>query len=357
MEPEPSPWTRDLNERLAQLQARYPGELGVYVRDLDSGETVSMRAEEMWYLASGVKVPVAVAVVRAIEDGALALDSQILLRADDFVDGAGATNRHPAGSRLSVDFLMEQMLVYSDNTATDVLIRQVGLDRVNAVAQELQAPGGGPITTLADVRRHVYSALHGDAFNLTGNDLLALRRAAAGTERIDRLAQLLGVNRADLLITDLDQAFDTYYATPLNAAPLSAFAELLAAIAEGRAVGPDGTGYLLDVMTRIRTGDRRIKAGLPRDVLFAHKTGTQHRRVCDLGVVLRGGREGGRRVVVAACTRGAVPLARSERALRDVGAAIAASGVLQRVPVKATAVSAGVRPNVSPASNAADVRR
>ena len=300
--------------------------------DLDSGETVSMRAEEMWYLASGVKVPVAIAVIRLIENGELSLDAELILSADDYVDGAGATNHHRPGTPLSVRYLIEQMLIYSDNTATDMLIRRVGLDYVNAVARELQSDAGGPITTLADVRRHVYSALHGDAFQLTGNDLLALRRAAMGSQRIDRLAELLGVSRADFLIADLDQAFDAYYATALNAAPLRDFGQLLAAVAEGRALGPDGTGYLLDVLARVVTGERRIKAGLPKSAVFAHKTGTQHRRVCDLGIALSSDPAGGRRVVIAACSRGPVALVRSERALRDVGAAVAASGVLAPDP-------------------------
>ncbi len=324
------PWTQDLNARLARIQEDFPGELGVHVRDLDSGESVSMRAEEIWYLASGIKVPVAIAVVRAIENGTLALDSRIVLEASDYVDGAGSTNSHRPGTPLQVDYLVDQMLVYSDNTATDMLIRTVGLDRVQAVARELMVESDGAITTLADVRRHLYSALHGDAFQLSGNDLLALRRSAAGSARIDRLAQLLGVSRSQFLMTDLDSAYDAYYASGLNAAPLTDYAQVLVALAEGRALAPEGTGYVIDVMSRVATGDRRIKAGLPRGTVFAHKTGTQHRRACDFGIALRGDAEGGRRVIIAACTRGAVPLARSEQALRAVGAAVAASGVFDQ---------------------------
>lgn len=325
-------WVETLQKRLEAIDAAYPGELGVYVHDLDSDASVSLRADQPWYLASGVKVPVAIAVIRAVENGELTLDSRIVLEADDFVDGAGRTNSHPAGTPLRVDYLIEQMLIVSDNTATDVLIRTVGLERVNAVAAELMSETRGPITTLGDVRRHVYSTLHANAFQLTGNDLLALRRAAMGKERVERLAQLLRVPSAEFLLTDLDSAFEAYYATNLNTASLQDYGRMLIAVAEGQALAPEGTGYLLDVLSRVVTGDRRIKAGLPGTVVFAHKTGTQHRRICDLGLALGRDRTGGQRVVIAACSRGAVSLARSEQALRDVGRAVAASGLLTRSP-------------------------
>jgi len=107
------------------------------------------------------------------------------------------------------------------------------------------------------------------------------------------------------------------------------FGHMLAALGEGLALGPDSTAWLTGVMTRVRTGDRRIKAALPAGVGFAHKTGTQHRRYCDLGIAsvqVRGRTE---QVVIAACARGSASLAAGERALRDVGAAVTASEVLK----------------------------
>src|SRR5690606_12472713 len=109
-----APWVESLQQRLQVLQQGYPGELGVYVHDIDSGQSVSLRSEESWYLASGIKVPVAISVIRAIEQGELALDSRVELLPSDFVDGAGQTNSHAAGTPLRVDYLIRQMLVYSD---------------------------------------------------------------------------------------------------------------------------------------------------------------------------------------------------------------------------------------------------
>ena len=324
--PEP-PWAAPLLADLDAADRTFPGELGVYVHHLGRDEYLSYRADETWYLASGVKVPVAIAVLRLVERGELALDTRLVLRKDDPVDGAGGTNRHAVGARLRVDYLLDQMVRYSDNTATDMLIRRVGIDQVNEVGRELLAAQDLVITSLADVRRLAYSGFHVRAAGLGSQELLALRRAAPGPDRIKRLAELLQVSPAEFLFDDLDSAFEAYYASHVNSARLSDFGRMLAALCNGLALRPESTAYLIDLMARAETGRRRLGAGLPPGARFAHKTGTQHRRVCDLGVVSLTVQGRPEHVVVAACARGE-SLARSERALREVGAAVTRSGVL-----------------------------
>nr|WP_181919678.1 serine hydrolase [Alkalilimnicola ehrlichii] len=246
-------WKQRLEQRLIEIDTDYPGELGVYVQDLTTGDAVSFRGEQSWYLASGIKVPVAIEVMRRIEQGEFSLDTTLRLLSSDYVDGAGETNWHPPGTELSVRFLLEQMLVRSDNTATDVLIRQVGLDAVNNAARQLAPEGLGEITTLADVRRHAYSAFHESAFTLQAKDFLALRQANQEQERIALLATILDVEPTDFAVADLRTAFERYYATNLNGGQLTAFSTLLAALAQGQALGADGTAYLMDVLSRIQT--------------------------------------------------------------------------------------------------------
>ena len=322
-------WASDLRPQLQRIDDAFLGDIGVYVLDVDSGEHVSFRGDEGWYLASVVKVPVAIAVLRAVEARELALDTPVVLLDSDYVDGAGGTNLHRAGTPLRIDYLLEQMLVHSDNTASDMLIRTVGLDRVNRIAQELVSSQVGPITTLADVRRRTYSAFHADASKLAGRDLLTLRQARDERARLATLARLLGVAPDTLAPGTLDSAFAAYYDTHVNTAPLRDYAHMLAALVLGHALTPPSTDYLLDVMSRVQTGKKRLRAGLPRDVGFAHKTGTQHRRACDFGIVTVHTQPLPRHVVIAACTRGDASLTRSERALRDIASAITRSGALR----------------------------
>src|SRR3546814_13748219 len=53
-----------------------------------------------------------------------------------------------------------------------------------------------------------------------------------------------------------------------------AIASALTRLARGTLLSPDSTEYLLDVMSRTRSGPRRLKAGLPAGWQFLHKTGT-----------------------------------------------------------------------------------
>ena len=339
-------WQQRLTEALARIDAVPDGpRIGVYARDLASGESVSFHAEQSWYLASTVKVPVAIAVLRGIARGAYTLDTPVTLRADDYVDGAGSTNRHAVGAALPIRFLLEQMVIHSDNTASDMLIGLVGLAQVNAVAAEV-APGGfGPITRLAEVRRATYGQLVPAARSLAGRELLLLRQQRDDSARLQVLARLVQVPVRDFRLATLGDAYDAYYATGLNAGRLDAYGELLARLADGQLLPPTQTRYLLGLMERVVTGPQRIRAGLPAGARFAHKTGTQRGRFCDAGIVQPAG---GTRVLVVACTRGELSLARAERALREVGTALCRSGVLtQGVP---DAPSCAVRPPAVPAA-------
>lgn len=317
------PWAERLEARLALLEAGFDGELGVHVRELEAGERHGWRDDEFWYLASLIKVPVAIELMRRVEAGEMALHERLRLQRSDYVDGAGATNWAAPGSALSLRELLESMLIASDNTATDMLIRHLGLESVNQRALQLTPAGGlGPITTLIDVRRHAYAYLHPDAFVLSGLDFIELRKRSGEKGRLAWLRQRLGLSSQELLLASIDEAYGRYYATELNSGRLNAFADLLEELAQGRALGPQGTGELLAIMARTSSGDRRLKAGLGRDVRLSHKTGTQHRRVCDAGIATHGQGDEARRVVIVACVRGELELARNEQLLAAVGRAV-----------------------------------
>jgi beta-lactamase class A len=325
-------WAANVQHNIQRIT--HSGELGVYIKDMRSGAVVSVRGDEPWYLASGVKVPVAVTLLQQVEKGTLSLDSTLRLAETDYVDGAGRTNRYRPGSQLSVRFLLEQMLIYSDNTASDMLIRLVGLDAVNAMLEDQVPQGFGKVTTLADVRRSIYSGFHPQAASLKGRDFLRIR-AQPDHRRIGELAKVIAVPVEQFSLNSIDGAYDAYYATHLNTGSLAAYAAFLEAILRGQFLQPDTNTYLLDLLAHVKTGARRIKAGLPASVTFAHKTGTQHRRICDLGIASGPASTATENatLLIAACTRDFSSLAEAENALRQVGEILTQSGVWSTEPV------------------------
>jgi beta-lactamase class A len=328
--------TAQLQSELAAIPLKRGVELGVHVLDLTSGAALDHGSTQRWYLASLVKLPIAIAVLRGVERGSFTLDTTLRLRADDRVDGAGQTNQQPIATELPLRYLLEQMMAYSDNTASDMLIDLVGLATVNETVASLVPQGFGPITSLADVRRKVYGELTPGASQLRGNDLLRLHAQPGDEARLQLLAQLVGEPATRFRRGSLQSAYAAYYRSGLNSATLDAYGQLVASVAQGRALGPEQTAYLLALMERTRTGTRRIAAGLAPELRWAHKTGTQRHRICDAGVVRAPGVQASAGTVVVACVRGDAPPAQAETALRRVGLALCRSGLISKGSLDAT---------------------
>jgi beta-lactamase class A len=274
-------------------------------------------------------VPVAVELLRQVEEGTLSLDAAVRLEAADLIDGSPGLSRRKPGTMVRLGELLDEMLVRSDNTATDLLIRLVGIDNVNAGVRRLVPEGFREITTLADVRRLAYSGLFPEATRLRNEEILRLAAIDDDQATVTALARLLHTEPEAARSASLSDAYAAYYASGFNSATPAAYAELLAVIAEGRALGRDGTERLLDIMARAETGRRRIRAGLPPSIVWAHKTGTQLARVADFGVAWPSD-DPEHRVVVAAVASEFGSQDEAERALRLVGLALQESGIFSR---------------------------
>lgn len=319
-------WQENLQDRILTLdrQLKGEGEIGLYVKDLASGEEYSFRGEEDWYLASGVKVPVAIELLKQVEEGKHSLDETVGLDAGDLIDGSEILSGLKPGARLTLRYLLEQMIIHSDNTATDLIIREVGLAAVNRGTKAI-SPDFHAITTLSDVRRIAYSGIYPKALELKNSDILRLK-GVKEKKRVRALASILQEKPQDAQEKTLDSAFSAYYAKKLNSAPLRAYGLLLEKVISAEAVNPASRDLLLGIMERTETGKNRLRAAFSPEIVWAHKTGTQYGRICDFGYAWPKGRPG-QKVVVAACARRFSSRKRAERALKQAGDAIRASGI------------------------------
>jgi len=320
-------WTAAVAADIAALDEAMPGELGVYLRRYgDQAGELDAGGDRAWYLSSTIKVPVAIAVLEKVDAGDLALAQEVELKATDFVDGAGDMLQQQAGKRFAIATLLEKSLRDSDSTATDMLIRVVGQAELNRRIKAWVGEGFGEITTILQVRYDAYGALHPDVARLTNAELLAIRSAGAGEERLQALAKAISVPRGALPAKDLSEVFEDYYGTGKNSARLDAFGRLLGRLASGELLSPVSTSLLLDHMRAITTGSRRLSAGLPPGTDFAQKTGTQIARACNVGILEPNrGTEGA--TLVVACAEGFEQLPQAERAFEGLGRAIGDAGL------------------------------
>ncbi|RFA25808.1 hypothetical protein CAI21_18295 [Alkalilimnicola ehrlichii] len=272
-DPQPAKgWQEDLKEAIARIDRNTAGELGVYLKRRGDQNGLSHRAEQMWYLSSTTKVPVAIAVLQAVEADELSLDEELTLRESDYVDGAGDLLWEQPGSRHSIADLLERMLVDSDSTATDMLIRHLGEDELNRhIRTEIAPEGFSAITTILQVRYDAYAELHPDSAQLSNMDIVHLHSSAQGEERLDGLLEQLSVTPEHLQATSIDEAFERYYQRGLNSGTLEAFGELLERLIDGDLLTPEHTARMLEHMQNVTTGEDRIQAGLPPGTPFAQK--------------------------------------------------------------------------------------
>lgn len=310
----------ELQSRLEKIGSQFKGRLGILVSDPVSGPLAGIGQNERWYLASTTKVLVATEVLRQIEAGELAFDETIILKVEHFRDGAGQTNYKKPGTKLTIRYLMEQMLTESDNAATDLLIDRVGIEQIQSTLVSAIPKGFGPITWLLDVRRHAYGELHPAAQKLGAQDFIRLKQAKSSKEKLKLFSQLTGVPPAQFNFKSLREAFESYYSKGYNSATLTAFSELLTKLARGEWISAFVSSELFAFMSRCQTGQDRIVAGLPPGYKFAHKTGTQMGRICDMGIIQT---PANKKLTVAVCAEQFRSDKHASNALKQVGAAIA----------------------------------
>ena len=118
--------------RLDEIEAACSGVFGFYARDLRTGRTIARRADESFPTASLIKTAIMVELERQVGNGTLAMGQELELRAEDKVAGSSLLRGMSAGIRLPLRDWAFLMMQVSDNTATNVLIDLVGLERVNA---------------------------------------------------------------------------------------------------------------------------------------------------------------------------------------------------------------------------------
>lgn len=128
-----------LGERLVPLVKAHEGDVAIALKHLQNGATWSHRGDQVMPTASLIKVAVMAEVYQRAHEGSLSLTDPVTLRQDDKVPGAGILTTHFSdGATFPVRDAVRLMIVYSDNTATNLVLDKIGLD---ATAQRMESWG------------------------------------------------------------------------------------------------------------------------------------------------------------------------------------------------------------------------
>lgn len=254
----PDPNLRLLEAEISRLSAISGGKVGVGIIHIESGRELFVNGSEPFPMASTFKVPIAVELLTRVQAGTVRLDSMISVKQTDLHPGSGTLTNlfNDPGVQLSVHNLLELMLLISDNSATDMMLKVAGGG--SAVNARMAALG---VTGISVDRPTIL--LIADASGMKN----------VGPESSWSLASFDSLRR---LVTPAQRvaARTTFYQDLRDTSTPAGMARLLAKIHRGQALGPEKTAQLLDIMLRCETGAARLKGLLPPDVAVRHKTGS-----------------------------------------------------------------------------------
>lgn len=259
-----------LQTEIEHLSTISQGKVGVGIIHLESGRELFINRDEPFPMASTYKVPIAVQLLTLIDSGKVRLDSMVALTPNDLHPGSGTLTSlfNKPGVELSVRNLMELMLLISDNSATDILLRTAG--RGAAVNARLGTLGVRGISVDRPTVGLIADAM--GIKNLPPENELTL-------QRFGELARMVSPDERKAAAEKFSQdRRDT--ATP------EGMARLLEKIWRRQAVSAASTDLLLDMMRRCQTGPARIKGMLPPNIVVMHKTGTLSNGITDdIGII------------------------------------------------------------------------
>lgn len=129
-----------LETKLQQLIVKNPKiEPGIFFVDLDNNNYVDLKGTNVFSAASTIKIPVLVAFFQDVDAGKIRLDEKLTITQDVIGSGSGDLQYKKVGTQITALETAYKMIVISDNTATNMLIKKVGGKEV--INQRLQSWG------------------------------------------------------------------------------------------------------------------------------------------------------------------------------------------------------------------------
>ncbi|OJF93877.1 class A beta-lactamase [Pararhizobium antarcticum] len=221
----------DIGVRLAALEKKTGGRLGVSVLDTETNIGFDYRETERFPMLSTFKTLAAACVLAGIKDDEDALQRRVKFSKADLVSYSPGTEAFADGEGMTLSALCDAAITLSDNTAGNLLLAEIG----------------GPQGLTAWLRSI------GDA-----------------TTRLDRTEPTLN---------------ESLKGDPRDTTTPAAMRETITTLLAGDVLSPSARDRLLGWLVANKTGDARLRAGLPAGGLVGEKTGTTDKGgACDVGL-------------------------------------------------------------------------
>lgn len=216
--------------RMKELEQKSGGRLGVAVFDSMTGQRLDWRGEERFPMCSTFKFLLAAAILNQVDEGRLSLLTPVAIPEKGLVSYSPVTEKF-AGREMVISALCESALIWSDNTAANLLLPFIG-----------------------------------------------------GPEGLTKYVRGLGDSktRLDRIEPELNSAIP---GDPRDTSTPAAMLHCMNALLLGKSLKEGSKTQLTDWLLDNRTGDQRLRAGLPTDAKIGDKTGTGKETTNDIAVI------------------------------------------------------------------------
>ena len=132
-----SPELSKLRSEIVKISKEPKGQMGFYLKHIESGTTIAIDSDKIFPLGSVFKLAVMVETFRQVEAGMISLDERIELETRHHCVGEGILQYMQPGLEPTVRDLLSLMIIATDNTASEMLWKRIGIQRVNMLIRDL----------------------------------------------------------------------------------------------------------------------------------------------------------------------------------------------------------------------------
>ena len=250
---------------------RGSSKFGIYAHHPKTGFVFGYNAETLFDMASTYKIPIAVHCLKLAEKKVVGLSQVVRLTPTDQRPGTGLEKPLISNQDEYKDFSLHEliriMLQYSDNTATDAVLRAVG--GPPAVMQTMEEIG------IQDLR------VDKDSYDFFTEQIGVQHLIQKENFSIENFKKIEKSLTPEYIKYHIDQYDKHLY----DAATPKAMGTLLDKIVHSNILSSKNRNLLLSIMADCRTFRNRIPAFLPKDIKIHRKTGSLSHVANDVAII------------------------------------------------------------------------
>jgi len=126
-----------LDEQVKNLVGAFKGKVSLYAKNLDTGETYALNADERVKTASTIKIAVMIEAFARVTEGKAKWTDEVVLTKEKKVSGSGVLSELSDNLHLTLRDVVNLMMILSDNTATNLVLDVLTTDAVNTRMESL----------------------------------------------------------------------------------------------------------------------------------------------------------------------------------------------------------------------------